>query len=64
MHKTRKQIKILKQIQSKSGGKSMNLKARRDAIEKTGLKWIKIYKWFFDKKVKEKSPCEANCSGC
>ena len=42
----------------------MNLNARRHFVEKTGLKWIKIYKWFFDKKVKQKCSPELNCSGC
>ena len=47
-HKTKDQLIILKAIYEKYGG-NMNRKARMEAVEQTGLEWIKIYKWFFDK---------------
>ena len=62
-HKTKEQLIILKKIHEKYNGK-MGTKAKREAVEKTGLEWIKIYKWFFDKKAKRVCPPEWNCRGC
>ena len=42
----------------------MGTKAKNEAVAKTGLEWIKIYKWFFDKKAKRVCPPEWNCRGC
>lgn len=63
MHKTKNQLVILKQIHTKYRGK-MGSKAKAEAVAMTGLQWIKIYKWFFDKQAKRVCPPEWNCRGC
>ena len=64
-HKTIKQLQILKQINKNMKlGKSCNKRARLRLEATTGLTWIKIYKWFFDKKGKAMCRPEVKCRGC
>ena len=53
------QVKILADLYQKHNGK-LNRKVRKEAMAKTGLAWIQIYKWFFDRQLK-KSAMEKAC---
>lgn len=46
--KTDDQVKILTDLYQKHNGK-LSRKVRKEAMTKTGLAWIQIYKWFFDR---------------
>jgi len=50
--KTDSQVSILVRIFDKYDGK-LTKDLKEEAIRKTGLAWIQIYKWFFDHKVKK-----------
>ena len=57
--KTDDQVKILDILYKKHKGR-LGLKARQEAMAKTGLAWIQIYKWFFDKEHRRK-PVKLPC---
>ena len=46
--KSDEQVKILTDLYQKHKGK-LNRKVRKEAMAQTGLAWIQIYKWFFDR---------------
>ena len=48
--KTASQVEYLRSLFKKLGGE-WDGKFRKEAIQKTGLSRIQIYKWFFDMKV-------------
>jgi len=50
--KTDAQVGILVRIFEKYDGK-LTKELKEEAIRKTDLAWIQIYKWFFDHKVKK-----------
>lgn len=50
--KTDEQVSVLVKIFDKYDGK-LSKEMKNEAINKTGLAWIQIYKWFFDHKVKK-----------
>ena len=51
--KTAAQVDYLKSLFHRLGGK-WNGKVRREAMQKTGLSRIQIYKWFFDMQLQQK----------
>ena len=53
------QVKILSDVYRKTKGQ-LDLKARNEIMAKTGLEWIQIYKWFFDR-VNRKSQAKNRC---
>lgn len=48
--KTENQVAYLRQLFNQLGGK-WDGKVRKEAMQKTGLSRIQIYKWFFDMKM-------------
>ena len=50
--KTDDQVSVLLRIFDKYDGK-VTKDLKEEAVRKTGLAWIQIYKWFFDHKVKK-----------
>ena len=40
----------------------LNRKVRKEAMTKTGLAWIQIYKWFFDRQLKKSAMEKACCT--
>ena len=57
--KTDDQVKILADLYRKHKGR-LDLNARKEAMAKTGLAWIQIYKWFFDREHRRK-PVKLPC---
>lgn len=55
------QVKILATLYQKHNGK-LNRKVRKEAMGKTGLAWIQIYKWFFDRQLKKSAIEKACCT--
>ena len=55
------QVKILADLYQKHNGK-LNRKVRKEAMAKTGLAWIQIYKWFFDRQLKKNAMEKACCT--
>jgi len=55
------QVKILAGLYQKHNGK-LNRKVRKEAMAKTGLLWIQIYKWFFDRQLKKNAMEKACCT--
>ena len=51
--KTNSQVEYLKLLFHKLGGE-WDGKVRKEAMQKTGLSRIQIYKWFFDMKLQQK----------
>ena len=52
--KTGQQVDYLIDLYERLGGK-WDGKVRKEAMQATGLSRIQIYKWFFDRKLQEKS---------
>ena len=52
LRKSTKQVDYLRSLYSQTGGK-LDRKQRKRAMKATGLSWIQIYKWLFDKQMKE-----------
>lgn len=50
--KTETQVDVLLAIFDKHDGKPTR-ELKDEAMRKTGLAWIQIYKWYFDHKVKK-----------
>ena len=59
--KTDDQVKILTELYQKHNGK-LNRKVRKEAMSQTGLAWIQIYKWFFDRQLKKSAIEKACCT--
>jgi len=59
--KTDDQVKILTDLYQKHNGK-LNRKVRKEAMSQTGLAWIQIYKWFFDRQLKKSAIEKACCT--
>lgn len=59
--KTDDQVKILTDLYQKHNGK-LNRKVRKEAMAQTGLAWIQIYKWFFDRQLKKSAIEKACCT--
>ena len=59
--KSDEQVKILADLYQKHNGK-LNRKVRKEAMAKTGLAWIQIYKWFFDRQLKKSAIEKACCT--
>ena len=55
------QVKILSELYHKHNGK-LSRKVRKEAMAKTGLAWIQIYKWFFDRQLKKSAIEKACCT--
>ena len=55
------QVKILTDLYQKHKGK-LNRKVRKEAMAQTGLAWIQIYKWFFDRQLKKSAIEKACCT--
>jgi len=55
--KTATQIRILTAIFSSDSVEVTN-ELRKESCKKTGLKWVQIYKWLFDRRTKAQS---SNC---
>ena len=53
LRKSEKQVKILTELLKEYNGE-INVEFRKKAQQKTGLQWIKIYKWVFDKKARDR----------
>ena len=60
LKKSDKQIKILSDVYKKTKGQ-LDLKARNEIMAKTGLEWIQIYKWFFDRVNRKRSSTKRSC---
>ena len=52
LRKNNNQVSYLTRLYVETGGK-VDRKLRKRAIKATGLSWIQIYKWLFDKKLKD-----------
>jgi len=52
--KSADQVAYLNELYKRLGGK-WDGKCRKEAMAKTGLSRIQIYKWFFDRQLQEKS---------
>lgn len=52
VRKTEEQVRILTDLFERHDGK-VTRKLRKEAERKTGLAWIQIYKWVFDKKARK-----------
>ena len=52
LRKNKHQVSFLNHLYRETGG-YVDRKWRRRAIKATGLSWIQIYKWLFDKQLKE-----------
>lgn len=52
VRKNREQVAYLKKVFEETGG-VLNRAQRKKAMRVTGLCWIQIYKWLFDKKLKQ-----------
>ena len=48
--KSKEQVEYLRQLYQKLGG-TWDGKMRKEAMQRTGLSRIQIYKWFFDMKL-------------
>lgn len=59
--KSDEQVKILSELYAKHNGK-LSRKVRKEAMAKTGLAWIQIYKWFFDRQLKKSAIEKACCT--
>ena len=55
LRKSGDQVSYLMRLyqQSQAHGGKVDRKQRKHAIKATGLTWIQIYKWLFDKKLKD-----------
>lgn len=51
VRKTDEQVNILMKLFELHNGK-VTRKLRKEAEKRTGLAWIQIYKWIFDKKAR------------
>ena len=56
LRKDSKQVSFLTRLYQLTGGK-LDRKQRKLAIKVTGLSWIQIYKWLFDKQLKDNQKC-------
>jgi len=56
LRKDHKQVSFLTRLYQMTGGKP-DRKQRKLAIKVTGLSWIQIYKWLFDKQLKDNQKC-------
>jgi len=59
--KSDEQVQILSKLYAEHNGK-LNRKVRKEAIAQTGLAWIQIYKWFFDRQLKKSAIEKACCT--
>lgn len=55
LRKSGNQVSYLMRLyqDSQAQGGKVDRKQRKRAIKATGLSWIQIYKWLFDKKLKD-----------
>ena len=60
LKKNDKQIKILSEVYKRTKGQ-LDLKSRNEIMAKTGLEWIQIYKWFFDRVNRKRSSVKRSC---
>ena len=56
LRKSRDQVTYLTRLYQMTGGK-LDRRQRKQATKLTGLSWIQIYKWLFDKQLKDNKVC-------